>query len=278
MAGNGADSSGVPEGDVDGPFPDGFNGDKSLEPEYYDMSQERKMIIFNHFEYNHDYPGERGQPPTRNGTYRDVEALTKTGESLNFDVTPYHDKTHDEILGIMDDFCKQDHRDTSCVCVCILTHGLNGGELNARDKSFNLADIVSKLQNRAPGLVGKPKLLIVQACRGLCLDAGKLVHVDGPGEVLWLPSHVDTLLLRSSVEDYGSFRNDHGSWLIQTFCRVVDAKHRQMDLMQMIVIVSRLVACERVSYCPERLWEHNKKQTPEMRSTLLKTLRFTDPV
>ncbi|XP_061710424.1 caspase-like isoform X2 [Cydia pomonella] len=249
----------------------------SLEPEYYDMSRERKMIIFNHFEYNDDYPELRKKPGTRNGTYRDVEALTKTGENLNFDVTPYHDRTHDEILCIMDDFCKQDHKDTSCVCVCILTHGLGGGRLFARDKSFNLADIVSKLQDHAPGLVGKPKLLIVQACRGLLVDAGK-VHLDGNGEVLLLPSHVDTLVLRSSVEDYRSFRGSGGSWLIQEFCRVVDAKHRQMDLMQMIVIASRLVARERVSNCSKRLWAHNKKQTPEMRSTLLKTLRFSDPV
>ncbi|XP_063621814.1 caspase-like [Cydia splendana] len=275
MAGNGADSSDIPEDDVDGPT-DG--DDMSLEREYYDMSQERKMIIFNHFEYNDDYPELREKPGTRHGTYRDVEALTKTGESLNFDVTPYHDRTHDEILGIMDDFCNQDHKDTSCVCVCILTHGLDGGRLFARDKSFNLADIVSKLQNHAPGLVGKPKLLIVQACRGLLLDAGKLVHVDGAGEVLLLPSHIDTLVLRSSVEDYRSFRNGHGSWLIQEFCRVVNAKHRQMDLMQMIVIVSRLVAREHVSKCPMKPWAHNKKQTPEMRSTLLKTIRFTDPV
>ncbi|XP_047986741.1 caspase-like [Leguminivora glycinivorella] len=275
MAGNGADSSDIPGDDVDEAFPD-KDGEESLEPEYYDMSQERKMIIFNHYVYDDNYPELREKPKTRRGTFRDVEALTKTGENLNFDVQPYHDKTHDEIIAIVDDFCKQDHKTTSCVCVCILTHGLYGGQLFARDRSFQLGDIVSKLQEHAPGLVGKPKLVIVEACRGLQLDAGKL-YLDGPREGLVLPSHVDTLVLRSSVEDFRSFRNGNGSWLIQEFCRVLDAKHRQMDLLQMIVIVSRLVAREHTSNIKKVPWKHNKKSTPEMVSTLIKTLRFTDP-
>lgn len=47
-----------------------------------------------------------------------------------------------------------------------------------------------------------------------------------------------------SVPDHVSWRDANGSWLIQELCRVLEATHRQLDLLQMTTLVTALVARE----------------------------------
>lgn len=241
---------------------------------YYDMSGDKIMVIFNHNTYKRTRYFRDKKPTSRTGTLRDVRVLTETFSKLGFQVTPHHDKTHDQILTILGELCAQPHTNTSCMCVCVLTHGENGGELFAHDRPYEMSDLLNKLQYNAPGLVGKPKLVIVQACRGGMVDAGQVVQLDGCGDPARLPSHVDTLVLTSSVEDYVSWRDYYGSWLIQELCRVVNATYRHLDVVQMAALVTSLVARERESNTPSDPTTHRMKQTPELRSTLTKLLRF----
>lgn len=93
--------------------------------------------------------------------------------------------------------CAREHGGTSCVCVAVLTHGEAGGALLAADRPYEAADLLALLQ-RGAALAGRPKLLLLQACRGAALDAGR-PRLDAAAAPL-LPTHIDTLVLASSVD------------------------------------------------------------------------------
>ena len=56
----------------------------------------------------------------------------------------------------------------------ILAHGGEGGQLTASDEYLSLnEDVIAKLlPDKSPNLLGKPKMLFIQACQGNRLDSG----------------------------------------------------------------------------------------------------------
>ncbi|XP_073952838.1 caspase-3-like [Choristoneura fumiferana] len=243
----------------------------------YDMTGDKIMLIFGHSEYLETFSYrkyENGRPQSRNYTDRDVRRLEEVfSNELGFLIDPHQDLTYDDIHETVKKLSKRDHRNTSCVCVVILTHGNTNGELLAADQPYELESLVALLQKGNEWLVGKPKLFIVQACRGGDVDKGQL-QFDGSGDYSFVSTHADTLVLRSSVEGFLSWRDEDGSWLIQELCRVVHATQRQLDFLQMTTMVTSLVVYDRASSTDDPEYD-NTKQTPEVRSTLTKLLRFT---
>lgn len=242
---------------------------------YYDMSGDKFMLIFNHVNYSKTRYFNYKRPKSRKGTDEDVTSLKDIFGKLDFKVFTHTDKEHGEIIDIMSSIRKEDHSTTSCFVVVILTHGDKGGYVFAKDKPYLLKDLTSMLESADTGLVNKPKLFFVQACRGDKMDEGRTVEIDGP-EDNWLvvPSHVDFLFMQSSVDDYLSWRDAGGSWMIQELCEVVDAHHQNHDLLQLITLAQRNVAYKRSSNTPFDLRTHDKKQMPETRFTLTKLVKF----
>ncbi|KAL4710028.1 hypothetical protein ACJJTC_016006 [Scirpophaga incertulas] len=241
---------------------------------YYDMSGEKILLIFNHFEYK-STRYFRTKPTSRSGTYEDVTTLKEVFKELGFNkVITHTDLTHEEILTITRQISAWDHTRTSCLAIVILTHGDIGGQLFASDKPYYLNDIVNIIIHGDVNLVTKPKLFFVQACRGADVDDGRIVH-DGEAEnTIVVPSHIDFLVMQSSVEGFLSWRDRKGSWLIQELCKVLSNHHDSMDLLQMITLTNRNIAINRESNTPRDASTHRKKQTPETRYTLTKLLKF----
>ncbi|KAJ0181601.1 hypothetical protein K1T71_002323 [Dendrolimus kikuchii] len=241
---------------------------------YYDMKGKKYMIIYNH----HTYKKTRyfkGQPNPRNGTYEDVKSLKQLFSKLDFEVIVYHDKEYQEIEESLRSFCNDNHSETSCVCVVILSHGGKGGELYAADRPYQLQKLIELFEIGDPGLVTKPKLFLVQACRGRLMDEGKSVQVDGDdSNVIKIPTHSDFLVLCSTVEDYVAYRDKNGSWMVQAFCEMVEKYHQELDILQIITLMNQKVAIGRVSHNPDNPEFHGKKQMPETRFTLTKFFKF----
>ncbi|XP_075991933.1 caspase drICE-like [Anticarsia gemmatalis] len=239
---------------------------------YYDMSGDKYLLIFNHETFQKTVYFKNKQPKTRVGTDKDVKKLSRVFDDLGFRVDVHDNLVYDKIIEKVQQLAKRGHRNTSCICIAILTHGDKGGEVQAADKPYLLSDIQGIFESQID-LVNKPKLFFVQACRGGNVDAGNTVQLDSEG-FLTVPSHADFLTLFSTVEDHLSYRDAHGSWMIQALCSVLAKYNESLDLLQMITVVNKKVAYDRVTYCPSTPEMDNKKQMPETRYTLTKMLKF----
>ncbi|XP_055372738.1 caspase-7-like [Condylostylus longicornis] len=120
-----------------------------------------KLIIFNmeNFENNRfsNLPGSQ-----------DVETLQSTFRKFNCDVKDVHkDLTKDELKKEIEKISKSNFQDYKYLAIAILTHGHRQGMMVVNDcKLINLDThvILPILRNRS--LANKPKLFIVDACKG----------------------------------------------------------------------------------------------------------------
>ncbi|KAJ8726103.1 hypothetical protein PYW07_000801 [Mythimna separata] len=91
---------------------------------------------------------------------------------------------------------------------------------------------------------------------------------------LTVPTHADTLVLCSTVEDFLSFRDGSGSWMIQALCNTIENNHQNENLLDMIIQMNRTVAYDKVTVLCKLKEMNKKKQMPETRFTLTKQLKF----
>lgn len=233
------------------------------------------VIIFNHFEI---FPRERkkSQPVPRHGTEVDVENLMDCFKGLNFEVKDYNELSHRRILRILNDVAQQDHANTSCVAVVLMTHGDSDGKVLAADTKYSVSDLWQQFeQARNPTLHGKPKLFFIQACRGDKTDEGDVV-TDAAGSVdapIKIPTRADYLIMYSTVEDTAAFRDKEGSWFISALCHQI-RHHAARDLLEILTAVNHYIAYVRYTYHPYDDSMYDKKQMPQIVSMLTKHLFF----
>ena len=148
--------------------------------------------------------------PKRDGAETDGENLTRTLSALGFTVEVYEDKQGSEIETILEEVQKDDHSDADCVLVTMLTHGDEEGFLyDSRGWKF----LPSKLwtpftADLCPGLAGKPKIFIVQACQGNVVDGVvKMASRSKKLSSYQLPNHADFLIATSTISGKASLRN-----------------------------------------------------------------------
>ena len=107
-----------------------------------------------------------------------------------------------------------------------------GNILHAYDAMYNLdKEIIGELlPTKCPSLVGKPKMIFVQACQGQDTDAGVRVRsrsasgtstdasnpASGLSEAYTIPNYADLLIYQASYHGHYAFRSmSNGSWFIQ---------------------------------------------------------------
>ncbi|CAH2057383.1 unnamed protein product, partial [Iphiclides podalirius] len=241
------------------------------------------LIIFN--QENVD-----GYKP-RHGTEKDVQALKNTFSNFGFEVTEHKDFTKEEVFRELKAFSERDFTDYGCVAVAVLTHGSHHGLLRAKDQPYSEIEIINhfKVYDK-PTLVTKPKVLIIQACRGknemqgvAVLQMGKIrTDYDESLEPYTLPAESDMLILHSSYIGHPSHRDElYGSWFVQTLCHKISQLSASHDLESIITEVKREVAVEKYheEYNRRTLEMDVNKQMPVTTSTLIRKLylkRFGD--
>lgn len=155
---------------------------------------------------------------------------------------------------------------SNAIIVVFLSHGDEDGIIYTRDKESTLFDFINMLTpDRVPQLVGRPKIILVQACRGGKLDHGVIIrplitsnflnHVPldnaavmspaVPNEeqrrqgitMVWkrYPRFADFLIGYSSHDGHISIRTPGGTLFIQDFCSVLQDRRvnlRQCDITE----------------------------------------------
>ncbi|KAF7710042.1 caspase-6-like isoform X1 [Silurus meridionalis] len=260
-----------------------YRSSRVMDPnEEYNMNHKRRglALIFNqenfywHLRLN-----------SRNGTNADRDNLKRRFEQLDFEVRVYDDKKRDDILRIITEASKANHVDADCFVCMFLSHGENG-HVYAYDDQINIQDMTSLFRgDKCPSLVGKPKIFILQACRGdkhddpvtpMDVVDSKEVNqmVVDAGVVQTLPAGADFIMCYSVAEGFYSHRETvNGSWFIQDLCELLHQYGFKLEFTELLTLVNRRVSQRSVERCKEPS-AFGKKQVPCFASMLTKKLYF----
>lgn len=246
--------------------------DKTLDSEefVYDMNKPRRgmFIIIN----NRFFHRETGMQE-RSGTDKDADSLYKIFSKYGFEVSLNHNQTKDQMMKIMINAGKENHSDCDCFGVAVLSHG-DSDVIYGVDSIITIDNFIAPIKH-CKTLVGKPKIVIFQACRGTDLDSG--IQSDAVGETGVkkdvLPLEADFLYAYSTVPGYFSWRNSSkGSWFVQALTQVLKKEECvKMDLVRILTRVSHAVAYQFESNA-SRPEMNRKKQIPSIVSMLTKDL------
>ncbi|XP_026978410.1 caspase-3 isoform X1 [Sagmatias obliquidens] len=108
----------------------------------------------------------------RSGTDVDAANLWETFTNLKYEVRNKNDLTCEEILELMYSVSKEDHSKRSSFICVLLSHG-EEGKIFGTNGPVDLKKLAGFFRGDCCiSLTGKPKLFVIQACRGTELDCG----------------------------------------------------------------------------------------------------------
>lgn len=110
----------------------------------------------------------------RDGTEQDAKALKQTFKRFNYRIIEHDDVPHYEILTTVRDAVNQCHKLDSII-ICILSHGAEGIIYGSDSVGVHIDDIKKTIL--VDSLIGKPKILIIQACQGDEMQQAKKVKI-----------------------------------------------------------------------------------------------------
>ena len=187
---------------------------------------------------------------------------------------------------VLSKIAQEDHSDADCFVCVVLSHG-EEGVIFGTDKELEIKEMANYFKgDRCPGLIGKPKIFIIQACRGYQTDEGVPVNVadarpmdadDFPNvepQCIKLPVEADFLFAYSTVPGYYSWRNGMlGSWFVQGLTEMLGKYGETMEIQQLLTKVHRMVS-QKFESQNDLPGFYKKKQIPSMVSMLTKDVYF----
>ncbi|XP_040846362.1 caspase-14 [Ochotona curzoniae] len=235
---------------------------RPLQEERYDMSGARLALTL-------------CVTKAREGSEVDLDALENMFQQLGFKSTVKRDPTAQQFQEELEKF--QQTLDTwegpvSCAFVVLMAHGEEGVLKGEDGQMVKLEGLFEVLNNKnCKALRAKPKVYIIQACRGEHRDLGETVGEDQLMAIArdspqTIPTYTDALHIYSTVEGYIAYRHDQeGSYFIQTLTDVFI--NRKGPILELLTEVTRRMA-------EAELIQEGKarKVNPEIQSTLRKRL------
>ncbi|XP_072241072.1 caspase-6-like isoform X1 [Leuresthes tenuis] len=223
---------------------------------------------------------------SRAGTNADCYNLEKRLQALNFEVRAFNNCKQEEVLDKIYEAAEDDHSDADCFLLIFLSHGEND-HVYTYDGKISLQGIASMFKgDKCQSLVGKPKIFIVQACRGdkhdepvtpcdaVDNDSKTNEVVVDASAVHTLPAGADFIMCYSVAEGYYSHRETvNGSWYIQDLCEMLRKYGDSLEFTELLTLVNRKVSMRSVGNCNDRT-AIGKKQVPCFASMLTKKLFF----
>ncbi|XP_034390291.1 caspase-6-like isoform X1 [Cyclopterus lumpus] len=222
----------------------------------------------------------------RHGTNADRSNLERRLNDLNFEVRAYDNYKQVEVLDQISEAAEANHSDADCFLLVFLSHGEND-HVYTYDGKISIQSITSLFKgDQCKSLVGKPKIFILQACRGdkhdnpvTACDAvdselkTNEVVVDASA-IYTLPAGADFIMCYSVAEGYYSHRETiNGSWYVQDLCALLQKYGDSLEFTELLTLVNRKVSMRTVGNSNDRT-AIGKKQVPCFASMLTKKLYF----
>uniref|UniRef100_A0A3Q2CE51 Caspase-1-like n=1 Tax=Cyprinodon variegatus TaxID=28743 RepID=A0A3Q2CE51_CYPVA len=250
--------------------------DSKVYPVTQDSFRNRVALLITNMKFS-------DQKMDRRGAEKDEENMEKLLSSLGYEVVKYTDLTGKAINDGLIQFAKHPKlKQTDSVFVVIMSHGKLGKILGVnwkKDKpdEFPIDNIFKHLgSEKCPALINKPKIIIIQACRGE--QRGSVLVSDSPNAAADVPQpddfeadkiqlvhqEKDFICLLSCTPDTVSYRQpDRGSILIQYVVESFSPDSYQDHIFDLFQKVMRRV---------ESFRSNNKLQMPTIdRCTLIKS-------
>ncbi|XP_029425349.1 caspase-14-like isoform X2 [Nannospalax galili] len=216
----------------------------------------------------------------RPGAQHDVAALEDLCQALDFKATLRTDPTAQAFWEELVQFRERldTHPDpVSCALVALMAHGGPQGQLLGADGREVQAEALVQELSRCQALQGRPKIFLLQACRG-----GNRDPSVGPRALPWywrwlqaplaIPTQADVLQIHVDASGCVAYRDEKGSDFIQMLVEVIRANPGG-DLLELLTEVNRRV-CELDVLGPD--CDEMRKACLEIRSSLRRRLCFQD--
>ncbi|XP_068700285.1 uncharacterized protein [Montipora foliosa] len=198
------------------------DGSASEDPDRYKMTSNPRgyCLILNNMDYGIEEKNRQSAVWDEQGLHDLFE------KELHFEVYAFRDLKYFEMQQRCEQFAKLSHDNYDAFVCIIMAHGGSGDSIEGVDgRTIGLKQLMSEFTSvRCPSLAGKPKVFIVQACRGRMrdqfhdgeeqADSGSS-SADSTLALSSYPLECDFLLAFATVPGYVAFRDNHGSLFIQ---------------------------------------------------------------
>ncbi|XP_018782331.2 caspase-6 isoform X1 [Serinus canaria] len=253
--------------------------------EKYKMGHQRRGVALI---FNHEYFYWKLKLLDRRGTRADRDNLNRTLTDLGFEVRIFDDLKAEDVKKRIEEASREDHSNADCFVCVFLSHG-EDDHIYAYDTEIKIQTMTDMFRgDKCQSLVGKPKIFIIQACRGDKHDDAVIAHdapdnssespvneteVDAAG-VYTLPAGADFIMCYSVAPGYYSHREIfNGSWYIQDLCETLRKHGSSGEFTELLTVVNRKVSYRRVGMSKD-INAIGKKQIPSFVSMLTKKLYF----
>ncbi|ESO89051.1 hypothetical protein LOTGIDRAFT_73381, partial [Lottia gigantea] len=215
----------------------------------YDFNHEKRgcCVIINNDKFTDMYD--------RPGSSCDVKNMETEFRNLGFDVKIYNNLTASYIdKKLRKVSMKYDHEKADCFVCIILSHGEEHFDLKRERNDvifgsdghhISIAEIMERFSDPyCHGLLGKPRLFFIQACRGVKTEQGVDITIKSIKKVE-VPVHPQKPIDRkkliysfSCILGYYAFRRESGTWFIKSLTYVLQNSLRSKTFQQMLTHVS----------------------------------------
>ncbi|XP_022784497.1 uncharacterized protein LOC111325054 isoform X3 [Stylophora pistillata] len=182
----------------------------------------------------------------RVGSAEDVKNLRSLFDDFNFKTRIEENLTQSQMVETLSETAEKDLNRYDCFVCVILTHGSKDGVYGTDDAVIRIEAITSYFRRDAcPSLEGKPKIFLIQACRGSQQDRVPIESDSFPVPCASssLPADADFLICFSSAPGHESYRHpEHGTWFISTVVETFKKYAEREDLLKMMLRVNYSVA------------------------------------
>ena len=207
------------------------------------------------------------------GTKKDVENLQKMFQKINIETEEVKtDQTADQLQNICNDLKNKNLEAYNMFFLVVISHGEKGDLINCGDPNLFDIQVFVNCLKKHKDLIGYPKLLIFDFCRGSAFNCGEAKLEDPCTRI---PLGSDVFLGFATTKGYVSITRKDGSPFINALCSSVEELFHKKTFNHIFQEVQREVSKQITSIIHKKsYWE--AMQIPESCSTLTNHLYLMD--